>query len=332
MAFLFDANTQRYIPLAPHHTVGRLASIVDTHLDRPYISKLHMTIEWRDEHWHVKNLGLNGTYVNGDFLAQGVSRPLVLGDDITLAEPNDPAFKVLDLSPPADMLWPLNDSQVPQPVVLARYHLLPEEENPELTLFLQDQQWYLEPVTGHEEPVTRLLNADDAVTFDNQQWRLIRAQVYGPTEARMQSIDKISQFEFVFDLSLDEESTQLYLQRDQQKFDLGERSHHYLLFLLARHRLEDIARGLACNSQGWVYAEQLALELGVDNTHMNIYIYRARKQLSDILPHAQVQNSLLERRGGKLRIGCDRFKVYKGGEIIEQSPKASSIVQPELSV
>ena len=149
MAFLFDANTENYVPLAPHHTIGRLASIVDTHLDKPYISKLHATIEWRDQRWHLKNLGLNGTHLNGELLQQGDTRPLTLGDKIHLAELNDPAFSVIDLTPPADMLWPLEQNQVPQPIVLNRYNLLPDEQTPELALFIQDNQWHQEPLSQH---------------------------------------------------------------------------------------------------------------------------------------------------------------------------------------
>jgi hypothetical protein len=331
MAFLFDVNTERYIPLAPHHTIGRLANRVDTCLDRPYVSKLHATIEWRDGFWYLKNLGLNGTYINGERLQQGDSQLLVLGDAIVLAEPNDPALKVLDLSPPTDILWPLASKQPPEPLALSRYHLLPDEENPEISLFLEDQQWYFEPVTAQGEPVAQPLESGGLLTFGNQQWRLIRAQIYGPTEARSPSADKISQFEFVFDLSLDEESTHLSLQREQQKIDLGERSHHYLLLLLARHREADVQRGFDSNAQGWVYTTQLAAELGMDNIHMNIHIYRARKQLSDALPNAQVQSGLLERRGGKLRIGCDKFKIYKGGNLVEPMPQANANYQPELS-
>ena len=147
----------------------------------------------------------------------------------------------------------------------------------------------------------------------------------------MHTTDTIAKFEFVFDLSLDEESTQLCLQHDQQKIDLGVRSHHYLLLQLARHRAEDIERDLDSHSQGWVYASQLAAELGMDNTHMNIHIFRARKQLADALPHAQMQTCLLERRGGKLRFGCDKFKIYKGGNVISQAPLTDLNCPQELS-
>ena len=61
--------------------------------------------------------------------------------------------------------------------------------------------------------------------------------------------------------------------------------------------------------------QELAAELGVDATHMNIQIFRARKQLADSLPDAQGQQCLLERRGGKIRFGCEKFKIYRGDKL-----------------
>ncbi|HEX7763134.1 MAG TPA: FHA domain-containing protein, partial [Cellvibrio sp.] len=159
-------------------------------------------------------------------------------------------------------------------------------------------------------------NDGDLVQFASGHWQFVRAQIYGPTEVK--SARHINDFEFVFNMSLDEETTQLELHQ-QQVLDLAVRTHHYLLLQLARHRCEDAARGLDSKSQGWVYAEQLAAELGLDSTHMNIQIFRARKQLADVLPDALGQQCLLERRGGKIRFGCEKFKIYKGDQLTAAS-------------
>jgi hypothetical protein len=326
MAYLFDADTETFFPLAPHHTFGRLADSVDTPLNKPYISKLHTAIDWSGEHWRIKNLGRNGTLVNGALLQEGEQRSLQLQDVIHLADPQDKGFKVIDLAPPCDMLWPLTNqhslAQPPQPIPLEHYHLLPNEQLPELALFCQQQQWYLEPLDQQGEDLPSPLSAGDLVQFNNSHWQLIRATIYGPTEARPLPPEALSTLEFVFELSLDEEDTQLSLKQPQCTIDLGVRSHHYLLLQLARHRAQDIALGLAPCSQGWIYAEQLAAELGMDNTHVNIHIFRARKQITDALPHALGHSKLLERRGGKLRFGCDNFKIYKGANLVTQSQSA----------
>nr|WP_324256921.1 FHA domain-containing protein [Cellvibrio fontiphilus] len=318
MAYLLDVAAEAYFPLAPHHTFGRLANSVDTHIDKPYVSKLHAAIEWNGEQWRIKNLGLNGTWINGLAMAQGETRELAINDEIVLAAQNDPCFKVMDLHAPNDMLWPLDRSpQVHSPIYLSRYHLLPEGEAPELALYFdeQAQQWYREAIAEHGDALP--LNDGDLVQYSAGAWQFVRAQVYGPTEVK--SARHINDFEFVFNLSLDEETTQLEL-RQQQVLDLAVRTHHYLLLQLARHRAEDAARGLDSKSQGWVYAEDLAAELGLDSTHMNIQIFRARKQLSDMLPDALGQHCLLERRGGKIRFGCEKFKIFKGEQLTLASP------------
>jgi hypothetical protein len=135
-------------------------------------------------------------------------------------------------------------------------------------------------------------------------------------------LQKLVDVEFVFSLSLDEETTQLELHQPKQKqtIDLGVRSHHYLLLQLARHRANDIERGLDAKSQGWIYADHLAAELGLDITHMNIQIFRARKQFVDNLPETVDHESLLERRGGKIRFGGVKFKIYKGATLTTTSP------------
>lgn len=320
MAYLLDVAAGTYFPLAPHHTFGRLATSVDTAINKPYISKLHAAIEWNGDQWRIKNLGLNGTWINGTSLIQGDTRDLAIGDEIHFAEQTDPGFRVINLAPPADMLWPLTASpQQVEPIYLSRYHLLPNNDQPELAIYYHEPtlQWYQEALHQQSEHQAPELNDGDLVQFGNTHWQFVRAQIYGPTEAKKSH--HINDYEFIFTMSLDEETTQLKLQH-QQTLDLAVRTHHYLLLQLARHRADDAKRGLDNKSQGWVYADQLAAELGVDSTHMNIQIFRARKQLADSLPDAQDQQCLLERRGGKIRFGCEKFKIYKGETLTLASP------------
>ncbi|WP_049631652.1 FHA domain-containing protein [Cellvibrio sp. pealriver] len=320
MAYLLDVAAKTHFPLAPHHTFGRLANSVETHIDKPYVSKLHAAIEWNGRQWRIKNLGLNGTWINGISLSQGDSRDLNIHDEIHFAEQTDPGFIVADLSPPTDMLWPL-DQPVDQlrPITLSRYHLLPDANEPELAVFYneQTQQWHCEALHQQNEHEQPELNDGDLVQFGHSHWQFVRAQIYGPTEAKASR--HLNDYEFIFNMSMDEETTQLELHH-QQTLDLAVRTHHYLLLQLARHRAEDAERGLDSKSQGWIYADQLAAELGVDGTHLNIQIFRARKQLADSLPDTAGQQCLLERRGGKIRFGCEKFKIYKGDQLTLASP------------
>ncbi len=324
MAYIFSTAAQTYIPLAPHHTFGRLANSVNTQIDKPYISKLHAAIEWSGKEWRIKNLGLNGSWVNGLSLPTGEPQTLNIDDDLHFAQLNDAGFIVADLHAPADMLWPLDtpEGARPQPIYLSRYHLLPDAVTPELAVYFdeQTQQWHMETLTSAQEHHAHSLSDGDLVQLGNQHWQLVRAQVYGPTEAHAFPSYQLSDMEFIFNLSLDEESTQLELIHGQQKVDLAVRNHHYLLAQLARHRAADAARGLDSKSRGWIYTDILAGELGLDTTHMNIYIFRLRKQIADSLPTILGQQLLLERRGGKIRFGCEKFKIYKGEALTTESP------------
>ncbi|MES2675705.1 MAG: FHA domain-containing protein [Pseudomonadota bacterium] len=330
MAYIFDVATQGYVPLAPHHTFGRLAAAVDSQIDKPYISKLHAAIEWNGRAWYIKNLGLNGTWINGTVLEQGNSCELKVGNEVHFAKLTDPCFQILDLTPPTDMLWPLQTQEhlqthsLTQPIYLTHYHLLPDAQAPELAIYYdeQDQQWYLEAVNNYQEQLRSVIHNGDTIQVNNAQWRFIQAQVCGPTEANSYPLQKLNDLEFIFNLSLDEETTQLELHYQQHSIDLAVRSHHYLLLQLARHRAKDAVNGLDDKSQGWIYAEQLGSELGLDTTHMNIHIFRLRKQLADNLPNTLGQQYLLERRGGKIRFGCEKFKIYKGATLTNELPLA----------
>lgn len=325
MAYIFNIAANTYIALAPHHTFGRLANSVDTHIDKPYISKLHTAIAWDGKHWRIKNLGLNGTWLNTINVPTNDAIALNVGDEFHLAELSDPGFKVVDIAPPADMLWPLEivAGVQPEPIYLSRYHLLPDANTPELAIFFDEksQQWHMETLNANQEHAVHTLNEGDLVQLAEARWQLIRVQVIGPTEIHASPAQQLSDMEFVFNLSLDEESTQLELFGNQQKVDLAVRNHHYLLAHLARRRASDAASGLDIKSQGWIYTDQLATDLGLDTTHMNIYIFRLRKQIADSLPTTLGLQTLLERRGGKIRFGCEKFKIYKGAALTTESPR-----------
>lgn len=319
MAYLLDQAQNTCLILAPHHTFGRLATSVDTLIDKPYVSKLHAAIEWTGKHWCLKSLGLNGTWINGALLNQGDSHDLHMQDEIHFAEQTDPGFTVADLTPPCDMLWPLGQAfdQI-NPITLGRYHLLPDANHPELALFFDDatQSWYSEALHQEQERPHKIFHGDQ-LEFGGVVWKFMQVQIYGPTEAK--SSQHLHDYQFIFHLSLDEETTQLELQH-QQTLDFGVRTHHYLLLQLARHRFDDAKQGLDTESQGWIYADQLEAELGLDNMHVNIQIFRARKQLADSLPNLLGQQSLIERRGGKIRFGSTKFIVYKGAKLLLSLP------------
>lgn len=101
---------------------------------------------------------------------------------------------------------------------------------------------------------------------------------------------------FVFCLSQDEESTELRLEGATQLIDFDIRSHHYLTVLLARYRSEDMAKMIDKHLQGWVSIDKLTNDLGLTESHVNIQIHRARKQLADKLKTLNLSGPMLIKR------------------------------------
>jgi len=113
-------------------------------------------------------------------------------------------------------------------------------------------------------------------------------------------------------VSLNEEHVYLSLTLSgEHQLDLGERSHHYCLLTLARHRLSDARRGVDNSGQGWVERQQLSRMLGLDTAHLNIQLHRLRQQIARALPPG-LQLEVVERRRGELRLGTLPFCIVRG--------------------
>ena len=131
-----------------------------------------------------------------------------------------------------------------------------------------------------------------------------------------------------FHVSLNEEHVFLRLVPARgATIDLGERVHHYCLLTLARQRLHDARLGADVSSQGWLAVEALARMLGLEQTHLNIQIYRARQHVGAALPSELLGDALLERRRGEVRFGALPFRIVRGtileGEIFPCSCQGS---------
>ena len=123
------------------------------------------------------------------------------------------------------------------------------------------------------------------------------------------------EIELTFNVSQNEEHVSLNLAISQRRFDLGQRNHHYLLLLLARKRMADNAKGIILSEQGWIYLEQLCQMLKLNENHINVQIYRIRKQMTSILPQSLFLPQIIERRTGQIRIVYDNAKVNGGAKL-----------------
>lgn len=305
MAF-FDLQTPDYSGieyLRDYHTFGRRDDMVDTSLGYPYISKLHAVIEWCEPNWLIKDVSTNGLKLNNKIIAAQQAVILNVGDVIDMAAMGEVTLVIKDLSAPVPLL--INQQSPCETIQIAESILLPNENKPELALNLcpDRKQWFSDSVASGEE--TGPYENGDLISIANVDWKFLLIAEDDVTTVVSANQTTINDVVFRFDLSQDEESARLTLIHNGIKIDLGERSHHYLLVHLLRHKLQ--------SDTGWLDNQLLMKELGLEETHLNIQIFRARKQVASSLDEVAEHKKLIERRRGALRAGFDNFEIYKEG-------------------
>ena len=307
VAILSNRATQRKIYLRTHHVFGR-GHAADTLLENPDASQVHASISWIAGAWQLRDHSRNGSVLDGVALHHSVGFDLTVGSVIEFGRDRGAIWLVEDLSAPANLLWPRGHNAAP--IALASSNLLPRGQAPELAIDCNEiGQWIC---TGPHHSC--VLEDGDEVRFAGKRWCFVMATEVVST---MQEIGGELMLQerprtLSFTVSLDEEHVWLAIGDAQQQLDLGERSHHYTLLTLARLRLADAKRQLDIRAQGWVELERLAKMLGIDPSHLNIQIFRLRKQLALALPCGSRLPELVERRRGSLRFGNMRFSIVRG--------------------
>ncbi len=122
-----------------------------------------------------------------------------------------------------------------------------------------------------------------------------------------------------FAVSRNEEYVALTARDDHRTIDLGARAHHLVLLALARTRLADRRAGAASpidleaaradGSEGWIYLDELAAQLAMDEPHLNVAVFRSRRQLAQIGILGAV--GIIERRRltREIRLGVARVAI-----------------------
>lgn len=319
MAYLRNLQTNEKLYLLTHHTFGRRDGAVDTCILQPEISKIHAVIEWSGEQWEIRDLGRNGTWLDQKKLPTAQNSALKIGQIINFSNQKQNDWQVENLDKPTNLLLGLNDYSTTE--AFNHYHLLPDNTEPLAALFLCSNrgQWVLETRSGstdsQNENNERIIVNSDTIEVGRHQWKLFLNAEQQQTVDLLDNQANAENCEFQFEVSLDEEHTQLSLQYQNDTVKLGERSHHYLLLHLARLKFEHAEQGLDHKNQGWINNEQLAKELGIDISHINIQIFRARKQISEAYPNMLGLTDLLQRRRGEVRFNCPQAKVVKGDQL-----------------
>ncbi|PMS14774.1 DNA-binding protein [Trinickia dabaoshanensis] len=145
----------------------------------------------------------------------------------------------------------------------------------------------------------------------------------GPAPDTTAALPRPAQFESIaqrieWRVSRDEEHVSATLHTRGAALDLGMRAHHYCLVTLARKRHADALAGYDNASQGWIELEVLAHMLGLDLSHVNVQIHRARMQFGAVLTPGSPE--LVERRRGGVRFGALPFSIVRADTLECQSP------------
>ena len=315
MAYLRNLQTNKKIYLLTHHTFGRRRESVDTHINEIEISKIHAIIEWHNHTWQIRDLSKNGTWINKQKVPSAQNVVLKQGQTIYFANLQQHSWIIEDLEQPRDLLLGMNSQSITQP--LTHYTLLPNNDTPTAALFFCKTRdcWVLERFdieASAKSAELKPLPINKTVRLPPYEWQLFLLNNHAKTsDIRSQQIDA-HQCYFNFETSLDEEHTKLCLNYLDTQVELGERSHHYLLLHLARQKAKHADEGIDPNNQGWIDNETLAQELGIEVSHINIQIFRARKQMAEVLPNIPGLPELIERRRGSVRFNCSHAQIIKG--------------------
>jgi hypothetical protein len=144
-------------------------------------------------------------------------------------------------------------------------------------------------------------------------WRICDAPSGGrpsPVQpcGRSHAVDEIG---LTFSVSSDEEHVQLHMVAGDRTFDMGCRTHNYLLLTLARQRIADCSRGFLETACGWLCLDDLAHDPTMEPARLNIDVFRIRKQFAAkgiVRAEAIIERRLRTRQ---LRIGTGRLSVVR---------------------
>ncbi|KZN43685.1 FHA domain-containing protein [Pseudoalteromonas luteoviolacea] len=311
MAKLRVKDSTEVIYLKAFHRFGRLIYSVDTQVSGVEISRIHAVIEHNGDNWELRDLSKNGVWMNGQRIAYNQAIALKVDDEITFSEMHPQTFIVYSTSPPKDLLIPTNNEQPDDVISLEKYHFLPSESDPEIVVFYDNEKvcWCYEHLESGK--IVALTDSDNLSVAD-ELWYLF--QVEAASQEATMPIDNAHQssLEFLFDISLDEEITELKVNHNGASLDFDIRTHHYLTALLARYKARDEAAVEEEQERGWVSVSQLSKDLGISESHINIQIHRARKQFVDLVDDKSLAEKIIERKRGRVRFGGKHFTIKKG--------------------
>ncbi|MFV8754886.1 FHA domain-containing protein [Nannocystaceae bacterium ST9] len=287
--------------MLPEHAVLGRSPNCDIVIRSSKASAEHAVLRWTKGGWRVVDLASsNGTWVAGKKLAAGESSELELDSPVSFGSMAE--------------TWVLSSAEPPEPFVRGEDRdlpivdgllALPSEDDPRLTIGYDAGEWFAEH-EGGRQPVE-----DRERLRISGRWQLfLPVRTLPQTEAES---GRVCDAELIVRHDPTEEHVTAQLEpRSGPPVDLGHHAHHVVLLELGRILLEDRARGVDPEREGWVHSGDLSQRVGADVTHLNIMIHRLRRQLATagILDSANIVER--QRRTGMLRVGPRSVRVIRG--------------------
>ncbi len=310
MAVLKEENTHKKLFLRGLHMFGRNPSRADTVLGNSDVSQIHASIRWNGKTWEITDHSRNGTLLDGRRLVANEKTALAAGQTIRFSLASESGWVVENLDPPCPMLLPASEDE--SVILLQGFHFLPDEDTAQASVYLSaGSQWMWEDEEGH-----RVLHDGDMVMVGDQTWQFNASnEIEVTSDLRLQAAPALRTVLFDFAVSQNEEHIYLSIAIDGNVINLGERTHHYSLLILARKRFEDAERGIDVASQGWISVDDLSRMLGLDAPHVNTLLFRGRNQIARECPDESSLSNVIERRRGEVRFGAFRFQIVRGVQV-----------------
>lgn len=313
----------RPIYLSHYHIFGRMQYSVNTVIEGPEISRYHAVIEWRMGQWELKDLSTNGVWINNIKVQKNVNIPLTLGDEICFGHPQSNVLVFAESQPPEDMLYRYDTTDIDaidqEAITLMPYHLLPNKEAPQMVLYKDMESWWGEDILDSSIS-KRCLKNGDLVSINGVRWQLRTAMSNEQTLCIQDSQVNLKELLADFTVSQDEETIQLTVTKGVEPVDLKFRNYHYLSLYLARRRVLDVLNGFTASEQGWVYVDEIARDLGIEESTVNLHVHRARKQFVHSVEAVNNAPEFIERRPLQLRFGDLKCRITKADKIESESP------------
>ncbi len=272
MATLTRDGSGESVTLRSRHLIGRVSTCALT-LSHPSVSGEHALVSWSAGSWHVRDLGSrNGTHLDGAPIPAGQTVEMASGSRLGFGKDSEP-WVLTDATAP----WPAAVDLSTGEAVTREPHVLqlPGPDQPLVTIHRGPGGDWVAETSDSVAPV----RTHDRIEAGGRWWELFLADGLDGTVG-FDDISTIDSITLRFQVSMDEEHVAIDAVDGKRVMDLGSRSSHYMLLLLARTRREEQATDeLPESAAGWVYRDELATMLGIDVLRLNVLIHRARRQL-----------------------------------------------------